>query len=47
MASFVAGEHLSVYHSLIVGALDSAKVAVTQLLRRKVDFCIKKVEYIV
>ena len=34
---FFAGEHLSVYHTWIVGAMDSAKVAVQQLLRKNID----------
>ena len=34
---FFAGEHLSVYHTWIVGALDSAVVAVKQLLCKNFD----------
>lgn len=34
---FFAGEHLSVYHTWIVGALDSAVVAVKQLLCKNID----------
>ena len=34
---YFAGEHLSVYHTWIVGAMDSAKVAVGQMVRRHFD----------
>jgi len=30
-------QHLSVYHTWIVGAMDSAKVAVQQLLYKNID----------
>ena len=33
---YFAGEHLSVYHTWIAGALDSARVAVHQLIRKNV-----------
>ena len=35
---YFAGEHLSMYHTWIVGALDSAKCAVSQLLAKEVAF---------
>ena len=34
---YFAGEHLSVYHTWIVGALDSAKKAVEQLVQKHID----------
>lgn len=34
---YFAGEHLSIYHTWIVGALDSARNAVSQLIRKNID----------
>ena len=42
---YFAGEHLSVYHTWIVGALDSARTAVQQLLCKLIDSNLK-VEYL-
>ena len=42
---YFAGEHLSVYHTWIVGALDSAKFTVGKLLQN-FDVGTKKVEYL-
>ena len=35
---YFAGEHLSMYHTWIVGAFDSARYAVSQLLGKKIPY---------